>query len=206
MNSWESRFSMLLLKGAAATSLRSSSRSARGLWDALSPAGAGRREWAEPREPPVLGGLRAAGGRRGLTPRSGPHALYLIARCLSFSRFTPFTGASKVLSAASGSAPGLQGGPAPSRASPGSHPLATRRTGGSTALLLSRSHCRSLPVLGVSEAGFTGLLPEGRTGPSDSLGRSLLPYSWQPGPGEQGPGDGRRRDPLRAQKSWFWAD
>lgn len=72
MNSWENRFSMLLLKGAAATSLRSSSRSARGLWDALSPAGAGRREWAEPREPPVLGGLRAAGAHSPLRP---PRAL-----------------------------------------------------------------------------------------------------------------------------------
>lgn len=72
MNSWESRFSMLLLKWAAATSLKSSSQSARGLWDALSPAGAGRREWAEPREPPVLGGLGAAGGRRGSLPAQAP--------------------------------------------------------------------------------------------------------------------------------------
>lgn len=93
MNSWKSRFSMLLLKWAAATFLkRTVASSARGLWDPLWPAGAG--PGASGRSPtprlggaaarvqtarrqPVLGGLRGAGRRLGLTPRSAPPRVLL---------------------------------------------------------------------------------------------------------------------------------
>lgn len=131
MNSWKSRFSMLLLKWAAATFLRRTvASSARGLWDPLWPAGAG--PGASGRSPtprlggaaarvqtarrqPVLGGLRGAGRRLGLTPRSAPHAFCLIALSLSFSLFALFPGA---LQAESGVwiRAGAPGGPAASRA------------------------------------------------------------------------------------------
>lgn len=151
MNSWKSRFSMLLLKWAAATFLkRAVASSARGLWDPLGPAGAGpgasgrsptprlggaaaRVQTA--RQQPVLGGLRGAGRRLGLTPRSAPHAFCLIALSLSFSLFALFPGALQAESAACGSAPGLREAPPPA-APPGLPPTCVRRTGVSAALSL----------------------------------------------------------------------